>query len=366
MRYKIPSQCIERWVSSNFDYKKKKNGWIVIRNPFYHNDNQYFNINTENGACHDWRDDSWAGPINPRTGKRPRNIVRFVQLYKGTSFRGALNEIVGSTADIHSIEFEKEDENEEVESALVEIPSGYNKLDSDSNILKKPIWDYLIGRGYEPDDILSEDVHYGGSNALWLYREFGQLVYLQSRNIYNKNFWFPPVNKYDNEGKLVSKLEITREHVLYGFDDVPRLEYVILTESIFCRAMFGKHALSVGGASLNGEQIKRIDMIGPKEGVILAYDNDKAAIESILDAAPRIINKGYKVYYSIPPRDRFGDGHIKDWNEMYTHLKLTKPDIVETMNKRLTRFDELSKMKLKKNLFELKNETKSNATRIGR
>jgi DNA primase len=328
---------------------------MVISNPFYHNDNKYFNINTENGACHDWRDDSWAGPVNPKTGKRPRNIVRFVQLFKGVSYRDALNEILGSSHQLHLVDI-RDDSKEEVDIALVDIPPGFAKLDSPDNGLKRPVWDYLIKRGYEPEEIISEGIHYSDSNVLWLYTEFGQLVYLQSRNIYNKKFWFPPANNYGPDGRLVSKLEITKKDVIYGFDDVPRSEYVILTESIFDRIVFGRHAMSVGGAHITREQVDRLDLIGPKQGVIFAYDNDIAAIESILSGAPIIANKGYQVFFSMPPMERVNGQLIKDWNEMYTHAKLTKKDIVATMNKNLVRFSEVSKLRLKKILFELKNQ----------
>ena len=64
-------------------------------------------------------------------------------------------------------------------------------------------------------------------------------------------------------------------------------------------------------------QIKKLKLLGPKDGIILAPDNDKAGIESIFYNVERLQPLGYKVYYAIPPIVKLPDGKLsKDWNDL--------------------------------------------------
>jgi hypothetical protein len=113
--------------------------------------------------------------------------------------------------------------------------------------------------------------------------------------------------------------------------------------------------LSSGGVILTDGQLKRIKLIGPRQGVVLAPDNDKPAIESVMENGPRLANMGYKVFFSIPPQLPYikngEEVFTKDWNELYTGLKLTKPQIVATMNQRLVPFTEKSRLQLRQMVF---------------
>ena len=356
MRYNIPPKKIEAWVEENFDVKKRRRGGqeLIIINPLTGHDKPRLNINLD-GRLHDWGGDEWAGPPNPKTGKRPAHIIRFVQLYRGVSFREALQELVGSSSLTYALRSSKPKEVEEdtTETVSAVIPSEFHLLDNPNSLLKKPVWNYLKSRGYTEAEILNQEIHHSVTDALWLYTEFGELVYMQSRNIYSKRFWFPPTDITDANGKKIGELGVTRDDVLYGFDDVPRAEYIILTESIFDKNTLGKHALSTGGVILSKGQLKRINLIGPKEGVVLAPDNDAPAIESILTNAPRLRDMGYKVFFSIPPRIELPNGEFtKDWNELLTGAKLTKSQTVETMNQRLVPFNGSTKLQLTRLLMK--------------
>lgn len=362
MRYKIPPASIEKWVRANFKVEKtRKNGQeLVIINPLTGHDKPRLNIALD-GGCHDWGGNEWAGPPNPKTGKRPAHIVRFVQLYLGISFHDALRELIGNSALLYSYNKEKPEETKEdvTNDMSITIPSSFKLLDGPTSMLKTPLWNYLLSRGYTEKEIVDENIHHSISDILWLYTEFGELVYLQSRNIYTKRFWFPSNNVTDKDGNKIGELGITRDDVLYGFDDVPRAEYIILTESIFDKNTLGRHALSTGGVIISDGQLKRIKLIGPKHGVVLAPDNDVPAIKSILKNAPRLIDMGYKVFFSIPPKIELPNGNFtKDWNELYTGLKLTKPQVVETMNQRLVPFTNASRIRLAKSIINSKGEQK--------
>lgn len=365
MRYNIPPSKIKKWVEANFEFKTRKNGTeYLICNPLVDTKEKRFNINIETGGCWDWNvGDKWAGDPNPKTKKRPCHIVRFVQLYRGVSFRDALKELVGENSLIYAYEDSKPKEvpKDDPETVQIAIPRGFKPLEGPTNMLATPAWNYLIRRGYTQEEILEQNIHYRGSDILWLYTEFGELVYMQSRNIYTKKFWFPSTTVKDNDGNILGELDITRNDVLYGFDEIPRAEYLILTESIFDKNILGKHALSTGGAILTDGQIKRVKLVGPRQGVVLAPDNDKAAIESILANGVKFSNLGYQVFFSIPPKIQLqGDKYTKDWNEMYTELKLTKREIVETMNKRLVKFDDTSRLRLRQMLAHDKGSKNAN------
>lgn len=359
MRYDIPPERIDAWVRANFKvHKTRRNGEeLVIMNPLTGHDKPRLNINL-NGVLHDWGGDEWAGAPNPKTGKRPCHIIRFVQLYKNLSFRDALRELIGDASLSHSYQSSgtKEAKEEATETFSVQIPAGFKPLDNPYSLMKRPLWNYLLSRGYTQAEILEQNIHYKGSDVLWLYTEFGELVYLQSRNIYNKQFWFPSTDVVNDKDEKIGELEITRDHVLYGFDECPRAEYIILTESIFDKNTFGRHCLSSGGVILSKGQLQRIKLIGPRQGIVLAPDNDKPAIESIIENGPKLANMGYKVFFSIPPHlpyinNKGEEVFTKDWNELLTGIKLTKPEIVATMNQRLVPFDERSRLKLKQMIF---------------
>lgn len=355
MRYKIPPERIKAWVEANFKvHKTRRNGEeLVIINPLTGHDKPRLNINL-NGMLHDWGGDEWAGEPNPKTGKRPCHIIRFVQLYRNVSFREALRELVGDSALSHSYQSSDatEAKEEPAETFSIEIPAGFKPLDNPDSLAKRPLWNYLLSRGYTPQEILTQNIHYRGSDILWLYTEFGDLVYMQSRNIYTKRFWFPSTDVLNDKEEKIGELEITRDHVMYGFDECPRAEYIILTESIFDKNTLGNHCLSSGGVVLSKGQLQRIKLIGPRQGIVLAPDNDKPAIESIVENGPLLMNMGYKVFFSIPPQIPYvnKDGEevfTKDWNEMFTGPKLTRDEIVATMNQRLVPFTQKSRLKLR-------------------
>lgn len=350
-RIKIPPVKIKQWLDRNFPSAKTRKGEreYVVCNPLKDQNQPRLNINVESGLCHDWTGDEWAGAPNPRTGKRTCHVTRLIQLIRGCSYKDAIKELLGdSPYTYETVDSIDQSVETPVEYTKIQIPVGYEPLLDSVDFFSDRVLRYLIKRGYSQTQILKENIHYLGANILWLYTEFGELVYMQSRNVTSKQFWFPPNEVKDASGNIISKLEVTKEDALYGFDDVPKSNYVIITESIFNKVSLGDHCVASGGAAMTDGQIKRLKFLNPVSGVILAPDNDKAGVESIIANGDLLLSNGFKVFWSIPPRIQIGpDEYIKDWNELHTNLGFNHDKIIETMNKTLVPYNDITKIKIR-------------------
>lgn len=300
----IPPDKIESWVAKYFEYKKRhgKNGpELVIANPFYDNDKKKFNISLTKATCHDWRgDENWAGPINPKTGKRNCSFVQFVKSYLKCSFPQAVRAVLGASGDVSDFIGPKTqaDISEPKREASVALPGGVTLLASSQDKQAKPLIKWLVGRGYSLEDIDKFALYHFGMDVFWPYFEFDEFVYWQSRSRLNKRFNFP-------EGT-------DKGNFLYGFDDVEPSSYLIITESIFDKYTLGDQVLASGGANLTEQQVRKIKLLGPKKGVILSPDNDKAGLASITYNRNLLCGLGFPVFHSVPPK------FVKDWNELIT------------------------------------------------
>jgi hypothetical protein len=340
---KIPPAKIEAWVKKNFDYKERKEGEeLVICSPFTSSTSAKFNINPEKASCHDWSGDEWAGPINPQTGKRNCSFIKFVKLFRKCSYADALREVLGTSEDLKSYlrPENRHSTAEAVRTVLVALPDGTERLsDNETDPQAKIITKWLIKRGYSEADISKHDIHYLGVDCYWPYYEFDSLVYWQSRNRFNKIYRFPDETIFDRSGKVVGKTEGTKGEFLYGFDDCELASYVIVTESIFGQYTLGEQALASGGAALTLEQIGKLKIIGPRKGIILSPDNDKAGVKSIIANHSLLKMDKYPLYYSIPPRlpyEKDGETkYTKDWNEIVEELKVGREEVRQLHDKRI-------------------------------
>jgi hypothetical protein len=323
MNIKIHPDHIEQWVKKHFpDYIKKSDEYIVISNPFYGNDKKKFNISLTKGFCHDWRDDTWAHPVNPKTGKLNRSFIKFVKLYRKCSYDQAIREVLGSSASIK--QYYRPELISESDNALVvdvQLPQHAASLSLEDTKLTKVIKNYLISRGYTDQSIKDKMLMYEGTDVVWPYFEYEELVYWQSRSVLNKRFKFPDKEKYEN-GVLIGKNNKGKADYLYGFDDVKLGKYLIITEAIFCQNTLGDQCVASGGALLSSTQISKMKLLSPNS-VILAADNDHAGIKSIVQNSKMLKNAGFKVFYSICPADE----ECKDWNDLFTIRKMSHQDI---------------------------------------
>lgn len=328
---------IEKWVKQHFpDYKKRtgKNGSeLVIANPFYGNDKKKFNISLAKGICHDWRDDTWALPANPKTGKVNKSFIKFVRLYKKCTYDQAIKEVFGSGQDaLQYYRPELISEPDNIEVIQVQLPKTALPLSLDDSAhndtkLAVLVRRYLLSRGYTDETIAEKMLMYDGSSVVWPYFEYEELVYWQSRSILNKRFKFPDAEVRDGE-KVIGKLDVGKSDFLYGFDDVKYGSYVILVESIFNQNTLGAQALATGGATLSKTQVSKLKLLSPSS-IILAADSDKAGIKSIIANAKLLTqNLSSKIFYSI-----CSIPEAKDWNELYTICKLGVSEIRTVFDK---------------------------------
>jgi len=349
-RVHLPSPKIKAWIERHFpDYRTRREGQeYLICNPFNGDSNFKMNINPDKMVVHDWRGDDWA-KINPQTGKRKCSFIDFVMLYKSFSFDQAVRDILQTTGPIAPMLQPASREPEQV--FQIELPKGANKIaDELDHPEVKILLHWLKGRGYTVEEIAENELYHAGVECIWPYFEFEEIVYWQSRNRLDKIYRFPPTKIKDKDGKIIGKSEYGKGDFLYGFDDCLDSKYAIITESIFGKHTLGEHTLATGGAAITPSQIKKLSILAP-ESVILSPDNDRAGIKSVLTNGRDLLRAGFKVYYSLPPATPHGDGHIKDWNEMFETLKMSKKEIRSTHDKSIRAFDERGKDDLFRRLY---------------
>lgn len=330
----IPPEKIIAWVEKNFEFKIRKNGIeYLICDPFDYDTKFRFNINPEMGVCNSWHGNEWAGPVNPETGKRNCSFLKFVRVYKKCSYTDALKDILGASEDVS--EFLRPENRggtlEAQKKVAVAFPDGVellaNATDKQAALLRK----WLISRGYIDEAIAKYELYYLGMEVYWPYFEFDTMIYWQSRSRVNKRFQFPDAHVYDESGEIIGETEGSKGHFLYGFDEVEPANYLVLTEAIFDQHTLGSQALAIGGAILTDTQIKKIKLLGPKKGVILAPDNDMAGYKSVLVNYRLLERSGFKVFVSYPPELTYmKDGRectVKDFNELFTECKLSLKQI---------------------------------------
>lgn len=319
----IPPAKIVAWIKENFDFKTRKNGIEYCINSPFNNDRGYnFNINPDKNSCHDWRGDEWAGPINPETNRRNCSFLKFVRLYRKCSYAEALTEVMGTAVDIRYFLKPQNRVTDNSAKRIIEVamPEGAEPLSTSNDKQSKSLKKWLASRGYSEEDILKNDLNHLGMDVYWPYYEFDTLVYWQSRSRLNKRFNFPSLDVYDKTGAVVGQVDGTKGDFLYGFDDIEPASYVIITEAIFDKHVLRQQVLASGGAILTSKQISKLKILGPKEGIILSPDNDKAGIESIITNYQLLSNRGFDVFYSIPPKLEYTKDDktefTKDWNEI--------------------------------------------------
>jgi len=339
---KIPPSKIRSWIEDNFDYKTRRDGEeYVINNPFNGDTGYHFNINPEKGTCHDWRGNEWSG-INQKTGKRNScSFLRFAQKYLKCSFPDAAKAVLGSFVNFKNLERSQgnQEDLKAEEEPSVALPDGSEKLihstDKVADILKK----WLASRGVFEDDVKLYDLHHRGMEVVWPYYEYGELVYWQSRSRLNKVFRFPS-----------SDVGVSKGDFLYGFDMVEPANYVVITEAIFDAHTLKDQAMASGGAVLTANQIKKLKLLGPNDGVILAPDNDKAGMQSVIHNFKLLDGGGFKVYYSLPPQEY----DCKDWNEIGEKTN-DFSSVKKIMESNINKLNSREMVRLRKRMAQLEN-----------
>lgn len=324
----IPPKKIAAYIKKRFTYKERRDGEeLIICNPLNGDTGYHFNINPEKGVCHDWRDDSWAGRPNPKTGKRSCNIIRFVSLYEQCSTAEAIKILLDGA------QLEIEEQKPEYAEHDISLPQNKKLTECTTEEVASILIKWLKRRAYSLEDIEKNDLRFFGTDVIWPYYEFESLVYWQSRSYLNKTFRFPAPDVRDKTGNIIGKINASKGQFLYGFDDIEMNNYIIITEAIFDKHTIGEQALASGGAVLTSDQLIKIRLLNPKSGIILAPDSDSAGIKSVIQNYNLLKSMSYTVYYSIPPSV---DGCDKtDWNEMFEKYKMSKAEVRTVLDKNI-------------------------------
>lgn len=338
----LTEEKVAAWVDKHFpDAKVRRDGnERVINNPFDGDTGYHFNISLDRFACHDWRGDEWRG--REKDGRASKgSFITFVRRYLGCTYREAIQSVLGEDSRF-LLPKRRKIEIAEPE-AEIELPLGAIRL-STSPYHKQALllMNWLESRGVGAEDVKRYDLHHVGSSVVWPYHEYGVLTYWQSRSRLNKKFLFPSLVP-GGKGK---------GDFLYGFDDVEPARHLVLTEAIFDKLSLREQAAATGGAILTKSQLNLVKVIGPRDGVILAPDNDEAGIQSIVSNGKTLLDRGYKVFYSIPPKLPYVVDGVscitKDWNELgqYVIGWDEVPKLMEKGIKKLSQFD-LIKLRLR-------------------
>lgn len=312
---RLTPQQIESWVKKNFQYKMASGGkQIRINNPFDNSDDDYHMWisltitalkkgpikGTKNYWVHDFR------------GTYASTFIGFVKRYLHTSKGQAFAAVANGKID-PSMYLVEDEEVEEVETIL-ELPPGSKPIiGSPDSKARGFAVGYLNNRGVDLVKIDKYKIHFTVSSVVFPYFEYGNIVYWQERNLMNKIFMFPD-----------SSTGTKKTDFLYGFDMVNPESTLYIVESIFNCISIGDSCLASGGAILAGEQLDRLKMLRPK-GVVLAPDNDKAGIMSLVrnyyqlkDLCP--------LFYSIP----IG---IDDWNDIEQKTRDSRKVMLKNVKK---------------------------------
>ena len=342
---KILPDKIRAWVETHFDFKERKDGAeLQICNPFDGDTGYNFNISTAKATCHDWRGDTWQG--TDREGKvYKRTFLNFVRAYKGCTWAEAAKEVTGENSRFFLPR--KAEREEQAAEEQVELPSGSLSLwdpphPQQAGILTR----WLASRGVTAEDVRRYKLHYIGSEVVWPYYECELLVYWQSRSRMDKRFRFPP-----------SDIGVGKGDFLYGYDDIEPASHLIITEAIFDKHTLREQTVASGGAVLTSKQLAIVRELGPRDGVVLAPDNDKAGMASVVANGRLLLERRHKVFYSVPPEMEYeveGEKRTtKDWNELLAVMPAR--EIPQVMDKNIRKLDLRSLVSLQMRALGQKN-----------
>ena len=320
---RLPPDKIYAWITSNFDVKERKNGEeLRICNPFNGDRKFHLNINIEKALCHDFRGDSdWAG-YTPGGKLAPRTFLNFVQLYLDCSYTQAVKEVLGSSSSARLFLRHRklQGEVEAKKDLSFGLPRGAESLlDPKCPKAAATILYWLLSRGIDRRKIEKYGIMHAGLDVVWPYFEFDELVYWQSRSRTDKRFLFPDTS-----------VGVGKSDFLYGFDHVEPASYLIVTEAIFDCQTLERQCVASGGVDLSDRQLRKIKFLGPRDGIILAPDNDIPGVKSILANAQRLEILGFPLFFSIPPeieytRDDGTTDVTKDWNDLLSKVDGVDP-----------------------------------------
>jgi len=300
---KLTSQQIEKWIASQFQYKRRSHGrQIVINNPFDADNDYHLWISTTETPLKKGPRKGQMGywVVDHRPGKFKGSLFKFIMEYKKCSYSQAVSELTSARGkDLKHLLRQNRQEEKEIPESTIKLPA-FSKLISveSKELANAAALNYLHGRAIIDEVLTSALLHFTPVSIVFPYLEYGEMVFWQERELLNKRFLFP-----DEHATGLAKTDY-----LYGFDNVEPKEDVIVVESIFNCLSIGSDCVATGGATISGKQPQKFRALLPRY-VVLAPDGDKAGRQSLVKNY-FLLKDTFKLGFCLPP-----DPDL-DWNDM--------------------------------------------------
>lgn len=328
---KLSPDQIERWVARHFKFKRRSHGnQLAINNPFIDDDDYHFWISTKEDVLTNGPRKGakgyWVHDFRPGCHQYDGSFLNFVRRYKNITFFEAAADVCGGDAKSVRESFRQiraglqniKEEESEVETIIELPPLSVSFSEKNNTKLREISLNYLNKRRVSENLAIKYGLMYTPSSIVFPYLEYGLLVYWQERSICNKRFNFPDE----------VKTGLRKTDYLFNFDNVEVSSDLIIVESIFNSISVGDNCVATGGATIVGNQVRKIGYLNPKN-VILAPDHDEAGLKSLHDNFFELKDK-YPLAYCLPPKD-------VDWNDLEQQNGLgASRHYIETHTHRLT------------------------------
>ena len=224
-------------------------GWVEITCPFCDDPSTHLGINLDSKLFHCWICGSKGGPkklikylLNCNWGQAEKLIKQFTDW--------TLTELIGI----------------DDRPKKLKLPAEFNLLTP--NTIPTIVSDYLLNRNFNPDTIIRRyNLYYPGPLGKYKLRLIipilvkNRIVNFVGRDITGKT------NRYRNCPN--DDAEIPLNSLLYGIEEVPEGESIILVEGLFDKWRLGYRAVAMFGPSISSEQTLLIKNKKPGKVFIL-------------------------------------------------------------------------------------------------
>ena len=253
---------IESFLDKNdVAYKTKGSnvsvGWIEISCPFCNDPSYHLGINLESGLFHCWVCQSKG------------DFIALIKKLLNVNYERSLSLI---TEHKKSLRYSSRKERTEPKQSHPK-PDLYKLLRSNPPTLVSPYTNYLIKRGFNPDELKSQyDIHFKGIADYFAYRIAipiylnKVLVNITARAITDR--MEPKYSHLSNEDAIVPMKQL-----LYNIDNVENEGTVIICEGVFDVWRMGNCAVASFGTFMTDEQLLLLRQKNVDKAVVL-YDSD--------------------------------------------------------------------------------------------
>lgn len=197
---------LHSYFSRYFDLVKSSNGWYRFTDPFdFNHSDTALGVNFNYGVVKDFRNEE------------SYSIINFIKKYEGKPYK----EIVSTVNQLPELDFDKPSFNLNTQDVV--MPKEFRSLVFDNYVMSKRARNYLLGRGFDIDDLDYKGFGYAYENDWSGYilipvKRKGKLCYYFGRSFIGSDL------RYKNPKGLNSKKIIYNEDALFLNKEVNMLE----------------------------------------------------------------------------------------------------------------------------------------------